>query len=240
MSPPEREGRAAGPQDEDGDGLRRAPHLGMPPQRYGRYVGLLALVILVLITINTIVTRPTGAAGLSPGTALPPFAVPLALSNLDGDADIATHADDGQAGRVAACDLRGPRILNVCELYEHAPLVLALFVDAGSCPQVLGDMQTLSERFREVNFAAVALHGSHSGVSKLVRSRGLTFPVGIDSDGALAALYKVATCTQLTFALPGGTAQGHALLSQPAPAQLEARVRELLAASTTQGAKGSG
>src|ERR1700761_2754018 len=100
--------------------------------RYGGYVGLLVAVILVLITINTIVTKPNGVKGLAPGEQVPPFAVPLALGTLNGDADTATHANEGAAGRVPACKERGAQILNVCELYEGAPVVLALFVDSGS------------------------------------------------------------------------------------------------------------
>src|ERR1700730_12083746 len=83
------------------------------PPRYGRYVGLLALVIVALITVNTIVTKPNGDKGIDPARPLPPFAVPLALGNLVGDADIATTADQGAAGRVPACQERGPQILNV-------------------------------------------------------------------------------------------------------------------------------
>ena len=201
------------------------------PQRYGRYVALLALLILVLITINTIVTKPNGAKGVPPGQALPPFAVPLATSNLAGDADVATSADQGGLGRVPACQLRGPRILNVCQLYERAPLVLVLFVNSGSCPRVLGDVEELLPAFRSVHFAAVALGGDHGGVSRLVRSRGLTFPVGIDPDGALLPRYKVASCPQITFVYPGGIVQSPALLSRPAPATLRARVQELVDAA---------
>jgi hypothetical protein len=230
--------------DARGDGPGATPggaRFALPPQRYGRYVALLAIVILVLITINTIATKPNGAGGLAPGTALPPFAVPLALSSLNGDADIATRPDEGAAGRIPACDLRGPRILNVCELYEHLPLVLALFVDGGSCPQILGDMQKLSGEFPHVNFAAVAIRGGRAELRRLVRSRGLTFPVGVDSDGSLAALYKVASCPQVTFALPGGKVQSPALLSRPAPAVLRSRVQELVAVAQAQdrGASGS-
>ena len=70
-----------------------APKRSTP--RYGGYVGLLVVLILVLITINTIVTKPNGVKGLAHGERLPPFAVPLALGSLSGDADTATHADDG-------------------------------------------------------------------------------------------------------------------------------------------------
>ena len=201
--------------------------------RYGRYVALLAIVIVVGITINTISTKPNGGAGVPPGAQLPPFAAPLALGNLTGDVNVATHADEGAAGAVPACSVRGPQVLNICQLYEHGPVVLALFVDSGSCPVVLSDMQALTHEFPQVSFAAVAIKGGTSGVRELIRSRGLTFPVGLDRDGALAALYKVASCPQLTFAQRGGAAQGHAMLDRPTRAELRARVKELLAESAS-------
>jgi hypothetical protein len=211
-----------------------------PPRttpRYGGYVGLLALVILALITINTIVTKPNGAKGLAPGERMPPFAVPLALGGVVGDADTARNADEGAAGRVPACRERGPQILNVCQLYEHGPVLLALFVDSGSCPAVLSDMQALAGSFPGVRLAAVAIKGARTSVRKLIRKRGLTFPVGLDSDGALAALYKVATCPQLTFAYPGGEVQSPAILTHPARATVRARLAALVAASRARGWK---
>lgn len=207
------------------------PEPPLRPQRYGRYVGLLAVLILVLITINTIVTKPNGAKGVLPGQTVPPFAVPLATSNLGGDSDVATAAGQGGLGRVPACQLRGPRILNVCQLYEHAPLVLALFIDGGSCPNVLGDIEAVLPSFPSVHFAAVALGGNHGSVGHLVRTRGLTFPVGIDPDGALLARYKVASCPQITFIYEGGVVQSPALLSRPGQAILRTRVQALIDAS---------
>ena len=114
--------------------------------------------------------------------------------------------NQGEAGKVPACSVRGPQVLNICQLYEKGPVVLALFVDGGSCPEVLSDMQHLAASYPQVGFAAVAIKGGTSGVRKLIHERGLTFPVGLDRDGALAALYKVASCPQLTFARRGGIA----------------------------------
>ncbi|HTZ88655.1 MAG TPA: redoxin domain-containing protein [Solirubrobacteraceae bacterium] len=215
-----------------------------PPKRttprYGGYVGLLALLILALITINTIVTKPNGVKGLASGEQVPAFAVPLALSSLEGDADTATHANEGAAGRVPACQERGPRILNVCQLYEGAPVVLALFVNGGSCTDVLDEMQALAPSFPGVRFAGVALKGDRDKLRRLIRSRGLTFPLGIDNDGALAALYKVGTCPQLTFIYPGGEVQGRALLNNPSRGQLHRRVDELAAGARGRGWRGAG
>jgi hypothetical protein len=208
------------------------------PARYGRYVGLLALLILALITVNTIVTKPNGDKGIEPGHSVVPFAVPLAIGNVVGDADIATSANEGARGSVPACRERGPQILNVCQLYERGPLVLALFVDSGSCPAVVSDLQAIASSFPGVQFAAVAIKAERAALRRLVHTRGLTLPVGVDRDGALAGLYKVASCPQVTFAYPGGVVQSPALLNRPAIATLRARVGELLAASRARGWKG--
>jgi hypothetical protein len=212
---------------------QRPPRRATP--RYGGYVGLLALLIIVLITINTIVTKPNGVKGLAPGEQAPPFAVPLALGDLNGDADTATRPNEGAAGRVPACKERGAQILNVCQLYEGAPVVLALFVDGGSCPDVLDEMQALVPSFPGVRFAGVALKGDRGKLRKLIRTHGLSLPIGIDRDGALAALYKVGTCPQVSFLYPGGEVQGGALIDTPSRALLRRRVARLVS-----GARGRG
>jgi len=204
--------------------------------RYGRYVGLLGLLIVVLITINTALTKPNGATGIEPGQPLAPFAVPLALGAVNGDADVATHADEGAAGKHPACLERGVGILNICELYEQGPVVLALFVNEGSCPEVLSDLQALAPSFPGVRFAGVAIKGDRGQLRKLVRTRNLSIPIGFDQDGALAALYKLTSCPQVSFAYPGGVVQSKALLASNAtPARLRARVGELEQAARRRG-----
>lgn len=214
---------------------RRAAVLGQRPH-YGRYVGLLGLVILVLITINTVLTKPNGSRGIEPGHPVPPFAAPLALGRLSGDVNIARHADEGSAGKVPACAVRGPGVLNMCESYERGPVVLALFVDGGSCPDVLDRMQALAGQFAGVSFAGVAIKGERGALRKLIAKRGLTrVQVGFDSDGVLAGLYKLGSCPQVSFVLPGGIVQSPALLVTPSRAALRARVEGLLAAARARG-----
>jgi len=196
---------------------------------------LLGVLAVALIAVNTVTTKSNGAGGVEPGHRVPPFAVPLALGSLNGDADVATHADDGAAGKHPACSERGAGILNVCQLYEQGPVVLALFVNGGSCPAIVSDMQALAPSFAGVQFAAVAIKGDRGALRKLVRSRALSLPVGIDNDGALAALYKVASCPQVTFVYPGGVVQSKALLTRPPRATLRARVSELVAAARARG-----
>jgi hypothetical protein len=208
---------------------------GPQGSRYGWFVGVLVLLIVAYITVNTIRTHPNGASGVAPGRPLPPFAVPLVLSSLNGDADIATRPHEGGAGNHPACTVRSPQILNVCQLYERGPVVLTLFVAGGSCPGVLDDVQRLSSAFPGVQFAAVAVKGDRGHLRSLVRSRGWTFPVGYDRDGAVANLYKVSTCPQLTLAYPGGTVAEKALLTRPSVSVLRARVAALVAGSRARG-----
>jgi hypothetical protein len=199
--------------------------------RYARYAGVLGVVLVVAIFVNSLLVHHTDVSGIAPGQRLAPFAVPLALGSLNGDADIATHANQGSDGRVPACAERGSQILNVCQLYEQGPVVLALFIDAGACTAVLGEMQALAAEFPQVRFAAISIRGERAQLRQLVHTLGLTLPVGLDSDGAVAALYKVFTCPQVNFAYPGGVVQSKALLANPSLASLRARVSELAAAS---------
>jgi hypothetical protein len=194
-------------------------------------MGLLAVLLIGVAALNTALSKPHGVSGIEPGRRLPPFAVPLATGNLGGDANVATRANEGAAGRLPACAVRGSQVLNICQLYEAGPVVLALFVDAGSCPAVLGDLQAIAPSFPGVQFAAVSLGGDRGALRRLIRARALTIPVGIDHDGALAALYRDASCPQLTFAYPGGVVQSRALLSRPAASTLRARVSELVTAA---------
>ncbi|HEY5343190.1 MAG TPA: hypothetical protein VIJ66_05970 [Solirubrobacteraceae bacterium] len=207
-------------------------HHGRP---YGRYLGLLAVLIVVLVSINAALTKSNGSVGLEPGHRLPPFAVPLARGDVNGAADIATRANEGAAGKVPACAERGRGILNICELYEQGPVVLALFVDLGSCPRILSDMQALAPSFPNVRFAGVEIKGGRGELLQLIGEKSLSIPIGFDSEGVLADVYKLVSCPQVSFAYPGGVVQSRALLERPALATLRARVSELVRASRARG-----
>jgi hypothetical protein len=194
----------------------------------------------VLLVLNTALSKHNGARGIEPGGRLAPFAVPLATGNLSGYANVAIRANEGAAGRRPACSVRGPQILNVCQLYEAGPVVLALFVDAGSCPAILGDLQAIAPSFPGVRFAGVSLGGDRTGLRRLIRARGLNIPIGIDRDGALIGLYRDASCPQVTFAYPGGVVQGRALLTRPSLSTLRARVGALVAAARARGWRAAG
>jgi hypothetical protein len=203
--------------------------------RYGRYIAVAGLIALFAFAIYTTLTQQSAHSGVPAGRPLPPFAAPLALGGVSGDVNFATHANDGQAGRRAACSVTGPGILNVCQLYQQGPLVLALFIDGGSCPAVLSDLQLLAPSFAQVRFAAVAVKAQAEPVAQLVRKLRLQFPVGVDRDGVLGSLYQMQGCAQLTFAYRGGIVQGQPLLEHPSLRVLSSRIGQLLTASRARG-----
>lgn len=203
--------------------------------RYGLVVAALGIAFIVAMTVITFTGRQHSATGLAKGTQAPPFAVPLALARLQGSADVAPRGHAGSFGEVPACRERGSGILNMCELYEEGPVVLALVVNAGSCPSVLGEMQRLQGDFPGVRFAAVSMRGSRASLRAMLRKRDLSFPVGYDEGGALASLYGVVSCPQVDFVYPGGRIESAALLGERPQSTLRSRVASLLAASQRRG-----
>ena len=184
-------------------------------------VGVLALAAIAYIGINTLRTEGPGSRGPAAARELPPFAAPLALSDLEGDANV--------SGR--ACSVRGPDVLNSCEMVERGPVVLAFFAEpVERCDDEIDRVDRLRTRFPDVQFAAVAIRGSRDALRRLVRERGWQLPVGHDRDGAVANLYGVA------LAARGGTVV-QTLLGSQDDAQLSAAVDELNAlVSRTGGA----
>lgn len=212
-----------------------ASHLGAGSPRARRYIGALAVALLALAVVGFALRGAGGLKGPAPGTKLPPFAAPLALGDLSGDPNVATAPGQGVAGARPACSVRGPGILNICELYERGPVVLGLFLQSASCPRVAQELQSLAPAFPDVGFAAVAIKGERPALRRLIGADGLTLPVGFDRDGVLEPLYEVVTCTQIDFAYPGGVVQSDALVTPPPLATLHARVSELVAAAEARG-----
>jgi AhpC/TSA family len=196
------------------------------------------LILLVVATVSLALSGGVKNSGIVPGHPAPPFALPLATGNIVGDANIATHADEGSAGSRPACSVRGTGLLNVCQLYEGAPLVLSLFVEGGGCPRILAELQALAPSFPGVRFAGVAIAGSRTALRHLIAQQQLTIPVGLDPDGAVGALYHVIVCPTTVFIYPGGIVQSQPLLGRPAPATLRARIARLLAAARARGWRG--
>jgi hypothetical protein len=136
---------------------------------------------------------------------MPPFAAPLVTGTVSGDVNVARRSGQGSAGRRPACSVRGRGILNVCELWERGPVVLAFLATRGArCSDELDRLERLRSRHPGFQFAAVSIRGDRAELRALVRRHRWRFPVAYDRDGVLANLYAVAVCPQITYALPGG------------------------------------
>ena len=173
--------------------------------RYGWFLAVVAFALILYVSLNTLRSDHVSSRGPKADSRVPPFAAPLALGDVDGDVNVARKAGEGEAGDRPACSVRGPGILNSCELAERGPFVLAFLATRGTeCTRQLDVLERARAAHPEVQFAAVAIRGDRADLRELVRRRGWRFPVAYDHDGILANLLGVAVCPLITYALPGG------------------------------------
>lgn len=225
--------------------------LGPKPRPGGRYsvaVGVAFLILVLVAFANMITTREAGTLGLDPNqtdTPLPEFAVPLALSSLEGDANIAQ--DDCETSelpcpsgseRTPACrvDLKGA--IRICDLFDK-PLVISFwFTKGGDCEAQQDIVNAAYEKFRgRVNFLSLNIRDDRDKVREIVRERGWTMPVGVDQDGAVSNIYRVGLCPTFAFAYPGGLLE-RAVVGEIDPKDFGNRVRFLIKASARRAAEG--
>ena len=194
-------------------------------KRPGVLIVLFIGALLVFITFNTVTTESEGSKGLEAGEPLPPFAMPLSTSSCRGrcDANVATGDGQGAAGARPACEVRGKDVLNVCELREQGPFVLAfVFHPVDRCREQLPALERVAARHRDVRFRVVAVRADAAD------ARGLrsNLPVGYDHDGAVANEYAVVVCPTITYVARDGRVVGSTVGSQ-SEGQLDAWVRRL-------------
>jgi hypothetical protein len=172
-----------------------APPPARPPgaSRYTWFLGVVAVLLLAVVTINTFSTEGVQSGGPERDDELVLFAVPLADAPSRPD-------EDAQIDQDKVCSVRGAGILNLCEIQERGPLVLALFpADASRCRSVLAQFQRVSARVPRVSFVAVGSGGDRDDL------RGAwSFPVGWDKDRAVASIYGLVGCPQVTFVRADG------------------------------------
>jgi hypothetical protein len=187
----------------------RPPRLPTGASRYGWFVAVVGVLVVAYISLNTLRSEPVGSQGPKTGSKVAPFAAPLALGSIDGDVNVARKPHQGSAGARPACSVRGPQILNSCQLGEGGPFVLAFLATRGAqCTRELDRLARVGARHPKVQVAAVAIRGDRDDLRALVRRHRWRFPVAWDRDGILANLLGVAVCPQLTYALSGGVVQG--------------------------------
>jgi peroxiredoxin len=211
------------PDDEPVPERKRPPAPVIDTRPYRLAIGIFALALVIAFSVYLLTTQRTRSPTAALGHPLRYFAAPLALSSLDGDANV--HPP---------CTLahHDPRALNVCLLVQRGPLVLAFFVTgSGDCKREIDTLQALRGEFPadQVQFAAVAVGDSHAATKAAVRAHRWTIPVAYDRDGAVAGLYGVQVCPLLELARRGGVVTD-VLIGKHwvAPSALEPRVRALV------------
>jgi hypothetical protein len=188
-------------------------------RRYGWVLALAVFALIVYVSLNTLRSDHVSSRGPKVGSRVPPFAAPLAVGDLQGDVNV--------AGKGKACGVRGPEILNSCELAERGPFVLAILATrGGKCVRQLDVLERARSTHPDVQFAAVAIRGDRGDLRTLVRRHGWRFPVAYDHDGILANLLGVAVCPTMTFALPGGVVRG-STVGEVDAAELDHRLADL-------------
>ncbi len=235
--PPPR-GGAGEPPAPRGDAGEPPPPRGSRPAALGGIPGgtfsprvllaIVAVAVLGYITLNSLRSDAPSSRGLAAGAALPPFAAPLSTSTCRGrcDANVATRAGQGDAGASPACEVRGPGILNSCELAARGPLVLAfVFTPVADCRAELSVLDGVRSRNPDVAFAAIAVRAGAPAARDLARD--VTLPVAFDHDGAVANEYGVVVCPTITYVRQGGRVAGSTVGPQGAAAieQWLARIR---------------
>ncbi len=197
--------------------------------------------MVVFVTLNTLSEGGEGVLGLDEVTTDQPlaqFAVPVAGGPLEGDANVAQDDCEtdqlpcpADARRTPACDVQLPNVIRVCDYFDR-PLVISFwFSQGGDCEDQQDVVSEVSQRYRgRVNFLSIDIRDSRDSVRDLVRERGWKMPVGHDSDGAAATLYRVGGCPTLVYAYPGGILES-ASIGELSVSQLSARTDDLLAAT---------
>jgi hypothetical protein len=173
--------------------------------RYGWFVGVVAILVLAYITFNTLHSRGP-AAGVATGGRLPPFAVPLLGSNLDGDANVAVRPGKGAgaSGHVTACQVSDPRALNLCRTAAGHPVVLAFVsVKQEASLRQLDAMAAASRRFPSVRFIGLFLRGDRGAARRAAADHRWAFALGWDRSGDVASVYGVKALPSVTVADAG-------------------------------------
>jgi hypothetical protein len=189
---------------------------------YSIVVGVLFLAIAVFAGINALSNKTPGAGGLPDGSNLPRFAAPSATGRLDGDANVSQKE---------ACEVKVGDVIRICDFFDRPLVITAWFSRCGGhCEPQLDRIERTRRRFPGVAFVGLDIRDPLDKARKAVLEHGWGFPMAVDRDGAVGALYSVGIGPTTFFAYPGGVLMGKALGELEENA-LTARIRELVRVS---------
>lgn len=201
-------------------------------------VGVIFLIIVLVALFNMLKTTDSGTVGIGDvgiGDRAAPFAVPLAASDLDGDANIDPEE---------ACSVQGEDVLRICDYFDK-PLVMSFWFtkQASSCIAYQDDFDELATRFSgKVGFVSINVLDDRDRVRELIEEHGWKVPVGYDRDGAVSNIYRIGGCPTFLFFSRGGVLEDTLIGDAATPDALDSQVRSLIdgESKTTQQKNPSG
>ncbi len=190
------------------------------PFNYSALVGFVLVLIIAAAVVSLLTGRESGTVGIGDvgiGERVAPFAVPIANSDLEGDANI--DPDE-------ACDVPGEDVLRICDYFDRPTIVSFWFTTgASACIDQQDIFETVAERFAgRVNAVSINVRDDRRRVRELIEERGWRVPVGHDTDGAVSSIYRVGGCPTFLFVAPGGVLE-QAEIGQTTVEELSAQVR---------------
>ena len=199
------------------DGSRR------PGFNYVTVVGVAFVIVIVLALVNMLRTEDSGTVGIGEvgrGEPVPKFAVPVASSGLDGDANIDPKK---------ACGVEGADVIRICDFFGR-PLVMSFwFTKGGSqCIDQQDVFDDVALKFRDrVGALSINVRDDRDDLRGLIEDHGWKVPVGYDRDGAVSNIYRVGGCPTFIYVRKGGVMKD-ASIGKTSAAELNAQIRSLL------------
>lgn len=193
------------------------------PFSYGTVVGIVFVLIIIVVSVNALRSKDSGTVGIGEvgiGEPVGKFAVPVAASDLEGDANVDPDR---------ACSVVGADVIRICD-YFGKPLILSFwFTQGGSdCIEQQDTFEQLADKYRgRAGLLSVNVRDDRDRVRELIDEHGWRVPVGHDSDGAVSNLYRIGVCPTILFIRPDGTLKNAEIGTKSLP-ELDAQVRSLI------------
>lgn len=196
-----------------------------PSSVYSWVVGIVFLLVIIVVGINSIPNAGEGLRGPERGSLLPEFAAPLATGTVDADVNV-KRSEDGQ-GKTIACNVRLKSALNGCDLRAHPTVIVFAGTRGADCLPGLDRIERVRAEFPQVKFVGILIRMGRKDAAEHVRKRGWRFPVAYDRDGQLTNVYGVGVCPATVFARRGGKVRTTEL-GTLSIGQLRAQIRRIL------------
>jgi peroxiredoxin len=194
------------------DSAPQADQVRRASRPYAIAVGVLFLAVVIYVSLNTISNKPIG---LRVGDPLPRFAAPSATGTTNKDANV--NPKD-------ACRIQGKDVIRICDYFDR-PLVLTVWFSrcGGHCEPQLDRVERIRKRFPGVAFVGLDVRDSLGKARRTVLDHGWGFPMALDRDGAVSALYGVVVGPTTFFGYPRKQPSAAAVLREVVRHEIDER-----------------